>query len=108
MENLTREELREAQRTYIDDLTLPVIVDGVTFYKTSFGTLGFRFGNSRGLIHPDNGYRGCMEDNKDYYLLWRLSCSHNTECKYNPTFTPGLTNAASAIRKSWERFCSGN
>lgn len=107
MENLTYDELRQAQRTYIDGLELPTVVDGVHFYKTGCGTLGFRYSNSRGLIFADNGYRGVMEDKKDYYLLWRVSCSHTNECKYNRTFTPGLANAAKMVKESWELFCNG-
>lgn len=106
-ENLTLEELRKAMANISDGLELPCVVDGVHFGKTSIGTITFSYSNCRGLIFPDNGYRGHMEDKKDYYLLWRLSCQHNQECKYNPTFEPGLKNAAAAIKASWERFTSG-
>jgi len=106
-ENLTIKELALKKNNMFEGLELPCTIDGVHFSKfLSLNTIRFSYKNSRGLIHADNGYNGKTEDGKDYYFLWKLSCAHTQDLKYNPSFAPNLRCAAGEIIKSWNSFCN--
>lgn len=104
MRNLTRDELRAAQRDYVKGLCLPTTIDGVYFSLTPTRCLSFRYKNASDLIFADNGYNGITEDGRDFYLLWRLSCEYSNVVTYNPRFSPNLYDAAKAVISSWEKF----
>lgn len=105
MTPLTAAELREAQASMKDGLSLPVTINGVTIFDAKIlNSLGFRYGNASGLIFTDNGYLGSQPGGKNYYLLWKLSCRYSDECRFNPSFEPNLDAAASAVIESWNLF----
>jgi hypothetical protein len=85
---------------------LPVTIRGVSIYDPGYGpgTLAFVYGNSRGLIFTSNGYLGPQPGDKNYYLLWKLSCQYSNDIRFNQSFEPNLDAAADAVIASWELF----
>ncbi len=99
--NLTRKEL-EAWKEQWERGGTTYTKDNVHIYpyRSSDGkplfTL-FKYGNLRGILHPDNGYLGNQPDGKDYYPLVRISLSLTDESRFNPTVEPNLDGIVKAI-----------
>ena len=100
---LTSEELKISKVDSMARLVLPVTIQDVHFSEFLY-RIQFRYKNASGLIFTDNGYVGEQLDGKNYYLLWKLSCKYSNDSKFNPSFSPDLQSAASAVISSWKLF----